>query len=113
MLSRNAVAELLPFQVVAMDHIGPLPMTTLGNRYILVFIDQFSKWHDIVPVRDRSAITVAEALKSFIISCHSCPEILLSDNAPEFTSELIQMLCSFYDIKKCEVHPYKQSYNEW
>ena len=64
-----------------------------------------------MPVRDRSAVSVAEALKSFIISRHSCPEVLLNDNMPEFTSELIQRICSFYGIKKCEVHPYKPSSN--
>ena len=100
-------AQLSLFQLVAMDYMDPLPMTMWGNRYILVFIDHFSKWHEIVPVRDISAIAVAEGVKSFIITCHSCPEVLLSDNVPEFTSELIQRLCAFYGIKKCEAHPYK------
>ena len=102
---------LNPFQVVAMDHMGRLPKTIRGNRYILVFIDHLTKFHELIPVRDRTATTVAEALRSFIITQHSCPEVLLSDNAPEFTSELLKSLCSFYGIKKCEVHPYKPSSN--
>ena len=84
-----------------MDHTGPLLMIPWGNRYIIVFIHHFSKWHETLPIRGRSATAVAEAMKSFIITSHSCPQVLLSDNAPEFTSEVIQRLCSFHDIKKC------------
>ena len=103
--------ELYPFQVVAMDFMGPFPTTFRGNKNLLVFIDYLTRYVEIVPVRDRMAATVAEALKSRIIVSHSAPEILMSDNAPEFTSEIIQKLCSFYEIKKCEITPYKPSSN--
>ena len=103
--------QLYPFQVVTMDFLGPMPSTYRGNKYLLVFIDYLTRWVEIVPCADRLASTVAEALKSTIIVRHSCPEVLLSDNAPEFTSEVLNKLCSFYDIKKVEITAYKPSSN--
>ena len=103
--------ELNPFQVVAMDHMGPFPKTLRDNKYILVFIDHLTRYVEIVPVRDRTAVSVAEALKSRVITRHSCPEVLLSDNAPEFVSDSLKKLCEFFDIKKCEITAYRPSAN--
>ena len=103
--------QLYPFQVVCMDFMGPLPTTYRGNKNLLVFVDYLTRYVEIVPVKDRMAGTVAEALKSRIITRHSAPEVLMSDNAPEFTGEIMQKLCSFYEIKKCEITPYKPSSN--
>ena len=104
-------AELYPFQVVTMDFMGPFHTSYRGNKYILVFVDHLSRWVEIVPTRDRLAATVAEAFKSRIIVRHSCPELLLSDNAAEFTSEILRKLCEFFDINKVEITPYKPSSN--
>ena len=103
--------ELTPFQVVAMDFLGPLPTTIRENKYLLVFIDHLTRYVEIIPVKNRLASTVAEALKHRIIARHSCPQVLISDNAQEFTSELLQKLCDFYDIKKVEITPWKPSSN--
>lgn len=39
------------------------------------------------------------------------PKVLLSDNAAEFTSELLRKLCEFYEINKCQITAYKPSSN--
>ena len=91
---------LHPFQVVAMDHMGPLPTTLQGNKYLLVFVCHLTKYLEIVSVGDRTAHSVAEALMSCIVARHSCPEVLLSDNAPEFVGEVLQKVRENYQIKK-------------
>ena len=103
--------ELYPFQVVSMDFVGPMPATQRSNKYILVFIDYLTRWVEIVPCRDRLASTVAEAVKKRIIVQHSTPEVLLSDNAPEYTGEIMTKLCEFFEIKKVHTTPYKPSSN--
>ena len=104
-------SDLLPFQCVSMDTMGPFPRTTNGNRYILVFVDYLSRYTKIVPVKDRTSTSVAEALKHRIITPHGCPQTLLSDNALEFTSELFRRLCEFYQIKKVNIVAHKPSSN--
>ena len=99
--------DLLPFQCVSIDTMGPFPRTTNGNRYILVFVDYLSRYTEIVPVKDRTSTSVAEALRRRIITPHGCPQALLSDNALEFTSELFRKLCEFYQIKKVNIVAHK------
>ena len=104
-------SDLMPFQCVSMDKMGPFPRTTNGNRYILVFVDYLSRYTEIVPVKDRKSTSVAEALRRRILTPHGCPQTLLSDNALEFTSELFRKLCEYYQIKKVNIVAHKPSSN--
>ena len=104
-------SDLFPFEMVSMDTMGPFPTTQNNFRYILVFIDYLTRYTEVVPIRNRNAATVAEALKHRIITRHSCPKVLISDNALEFTSALLNSLCDFYDIKKVQIVAHKPSSN--
>ena len=104
-------SDLLPFQCVSMNTMGPLPTTDNGNKFILVFVDFLSRYTEIVPIKDRTSISVAEALRHRVITRHSCPQTLLSNNALEFTSKLFSKSCTFYNIKKCNIIAHKPSSN--
>ena len=64
---------------------GPFPTTVNGSKNILVFADYLSRYTEIVPVNNRIATVVAEAIRHRITTKHSYPKVLISDNAPEFT----------------------------
>ena len=49
-----------PMQRVHMDILGPLPVTKMGNKYILMIIDQFTKWVECHPLPDQNAETVVK-----------------------------------------------------
>lgn len=104
-------STLDPWEYVGMDFVGPFPTSERGCRYVLVFVDYLSRYVEIVPTKDRTAITVAEAFRHRIITRHSCPRVLVSDNAREFVSDVFERLCSFYDTKKVTIVPYKPSSN--
>jgi len=53
-----------PWEYVGVDFVGPLPRTSRGNAYILVFVDYFSKWVEIVAVREATAHVAAGKLLS-------------------------------------------------
>ena len=39
---------------VAVDILGPLPVTERGNRYILVLTDCFTKWTEVYAIPDHT-----------------------------------------------------------
>ena len=49
---------LKPFDKVAIDLVGPLRKSYMGNVYILTMIDLFSGWPEAVGIPDKKAETV-------------------------------------------------------
>lgn len=43
-------------------HLGPLPKTWQGNRYILVIGEHFTRWVDAYPIGDETSNIIAEKL---------------------------------------------------
>ena len=87
-----------PFKKVAIDIVGPLPMTNNRNRYILTLIDMATRWPEAVPLKKVTAEDICEALYS-IFTRMGFPEEILSDNGPQFSSELYVQVCKMLNIK--------------
>ena len=49
---------------VGMDLVGPLPETADGYKYVMTLMDYYTKWAEAVPLKDKTASSVAEALYS-------------------------------------------------
>ncbi|GBM66799.1 Transposon Ty3-I Gag-Pol polyprotein [Araneus ventricosus] len=97
-----------PFERMALDILGPFPVTTKGNRYVLVLMDYFTKWPEAIPIPDQEASTVAEELVRSWISCYGVPMILHSDQGTNFNSALFTELCKLWGILKTRttaLHP--------
>ena len=58
-----------PFVTIALDLVGPLPMTANGNKWTLSFIDLFTKFPETIPVPDQRAETIARCFVDQIICC--------------------------------------------
>ena len=56
LLGKRIIEE--PWTVVAADIICPLPRSKSKNQYILVFVDMFTKWIEIIPVKNKLATTI-------------------------------------------------------
>ncbi len=44
-----------PWDVLAVDYLGPLPETPRGNKYVLVLTDLFTKYVEVLPVPNQTA----------------------------------------------------------
>lgn len=59
---------------VAMDVLGPFPVTERGNHYVLVAMDYFTEWPETYAVPNQSEATTAECLVSGIFCRFSAPK---------------------------------------
>ena len=97
-----------PFHRVAIDLVGPLsPLSSQGHRYILTIIDVATRYPEAVPLKDISAVSVAEALLT-IFSRMGFPKEILSDQGSQFNSDLMKQfhaLCQCRGIRTSPYHP--------
>jgi transposase InsO family protein len=89
-----------PFEMTSIDICGPYPETKKGNRYLLTFIDHFSRYPEAIPIPRQDAPTVARALVTEIFSRLGCPQALTSDKGSNFMSELFQEMCKLLKVKR-------------
>lgn len=80
-----------PFMMVQLDLVGPFPTTKSGFTYVAVFVCRFTRWHELVPIKDLTANAVADALVNEIICRHGCPRMLLTDLGTNFVSRTFKL----------------------
>jgi len=51
-----------------MDITGPYPLTPWKNRYLLMFIDNFTKYMEAFPIEDQTAETCARVYTFQIVA---------------------------------------------
>ena len=95
-----------PMQIVATDILGPLPLTSNGNCYLLVATDYFTRWVEAYPIPNQEAVTVATKLTQELFFRFSLPEQLHSDQGRQFESILIAEMCKLLQIHKSRTTPY-------
>jgi hypothetical protein len=49
-----------PMERVALDLIGPLPLSHKGNKYVLIVSDYFTKWAEGYPIPDMETTTIVD-----------------------------------------------------
>lgn len=76
-------------EVIHVDHVGPLPETASGFKYILTAIDRATNHVIVTPVKDVTAETTAKALWDNVICRHGVPRKIISDRGPAFKNTLI------------------------
>ena len=89
----GTITASYPFDKISWDIMGPLPLTTQGNRYVLVVTDLFSKWTEAFPLKTTDSETLARVLIDEVIFRYGIPSSLHSDQGANLTSNLISSLC--------------------
>jgi hypothetical protein len=92
-----------------MDLLTPLPLTESGNKHLVAFQCSFTKYVMAVPLKDKTAQAVAEALVNSVVLTQGTPETLLSDNGSEFCNELMSNICDMLSITRKTCNPYTPS----
>jgi hypothetical protein len=74
-----------PFQRIQIDIAGPITDAPAQFRYLIIAVDEYSKWVDVLNSSSATSDTCLELIKS-MTSVHGAPEIIKSDNGVQFTS---------------------------
>ena len=94
-----------PLDRLAMDVMGPLPVSKNNNKYILVIGDYFTRWMEAYPLPNQQAENVARCLVFEFFNRWGIPLELHSDQGRNFESDLIKHLCKLLDITKTRTTP--------
>ncbi|PIK54590.1 hypothetical protein BSL78_08521 [Apostichopus japonicus] len=89
-----------PMERVAMDILGPLPVTDTGNRYILCVADYFTKWTEAYAIPNQEAVTVARVFVEQFVLRFGVPLQLHTDQGRNFESNLFKELAQLLGIDK-------------
>src|SRR5215469_12763103 len=98
----------LPLSRVHMDLLGPLKPCPNGDRYIMVFKDSLIRYVELFPLKTRQSQEAADAFIKAVIGRHGSPEVIISDQAAEYTSALFKNLCKLFKVKSVNIvsiHP--------
>ena len=95
-----------PFEILSWDIMGPLPISSQGNKYILVVTDIFTKWVEAFALKDTTANTLATVLLNEVICRYGAPCTLHSDQGANLCSNVIHCLCQLLGISTTRTSAY-------
>jgi len=84
---------------IAADLLGPLPQSTAGNKYLLVVTDAYSKWVELIPLKNKTAEHTAIRLYECWIAVHGCFNTLITDQGFEFNNKVMRALQERFGFK--------------
>ena len=99
-----------PMEHVHMDILGPFPPSESGNHYILLMIDQLTKWVEIHAIPDQTAEQTAQIAVNQFFTRFGALQIH-TDQGKNFDGHVMKALCSLYRITKTRTMPYQPSSN--
>lgn len=95
-----------PFQITSMDITGPYPLTPRRNKYLLTFIDHFTKYVEAFPIPDQTAETCARVYATQVITRHGAGSTLVTDQGRSFISNFFKAVCKILRVKKLQTSAY-------
>ena len=75
------------------------PENNRGYRYVLVIIDNFSKYGWTIPLKNKNAQTIKDSFENILISSERKPNLIESDRGKEFYNNIFQSLLNNNNIK--------------
>jgi transposase InsO family protein len=99
------VHALRPWDRISLDFKGPLTNTSVGNRFLLIVVDEYSRYPFAFPCKEASAESVIKALKS-IISLFGAPKHVHSDRGTAFLALSVKQFLFSNGINSSHSTPY-------
>lgn len=96
-LGEKVVADR-PFQKLYIDLMGPYPRSSNNNKFILVIVDQLTKFVFLKALSSSTTPKIISYLTDEVFMLFGVPEFIHTDNGPQFISKMFQDLLSDFKI---------------
>ena len=96
---------------IHVDIVGPLPLSDRKNEWILVCVDQFTKWMECYALPHTKAELLATALVDEFISRLGAPRYIHTDQGKNVDSNISRAVCDLLGVAKTRTTPYHPSGN--
>lgn len=100
----------VPGAVWVCDALGPLPPDMDGNKHIMVCMDAFTRYVELIPCKQVTAKAFAEAFLA-VVGRHGFPKSIRSDNGPQFAAKMTDQLLQLLQVDHQFTLPYRPQSN--
>ena len=81
--------------------VGPITLkSSIGHAYILAAMDYFSKWAEVVPLKEVKKENVLNFIRSNIIYRYGVPRYIITNNGKPFYKKLMSNLYERFDFEQ-------------
>jgi Integrase zinc binding domain/Integrase core domain len=102
--------RLKPLASLSIDTLGPLPEDEHGNSYVIVIVDNFSKFIGLYPARRTTSEEFVRALLQWV-GVFGIPEEIRTDGGSQFNSKLATDFKSLLKYEHLVVFAYRPQAN--
>ncbi len=95
----HPVIRSSPFAMIGIDCIGPLNITTSGNRWIVLATDYVTGWCGGKAFKKKSAKNILKFLVNEIFVRHGPPLEIRSDMGKEFVAKIVEAISFYWSSK--------------
>ncbi|KAK3039116.1 hypothetical protein RJ639_028862 [Escallonia herrerae] len=94
----NILTSPIPFAMWGMDILGPFPMATGQQRFVIVAIDYFTKWTEAEALATITASKCEEFFWKSVVWHFGVPKVLITDNGKQFDNSNFRSFCEGLSI---------------
>jgi hypothetical protein len=96
-----------PFRGWRLNFTGQIhPSSSKGHRFMLLATDYFTKWIEVVPLKNMTHKEVIEFITKHIIHRFGIPQTLTTDQTTSFVSSQVREFIESYKIRLLNSSPY-------
>ncbi|CAB0043507.1 unnamed protein product [Trichogramma brassicae] len=95
------------FEVIEIDIVGPLPITTSGNKYLLTIQCNLTKYAEAISLPEVRADVLAATFAREFICRFGCPKIIRSDQGPNLIGRTFSSMAKIFKITQFKSTAYR------
>ena len=96
---------------MSVDIVSNFDLSSLRNKYLIIAINNLTKWVEIRAIKDLTAATTVKFIFEQVICRHGCPQVILMDNGTNFAGSVLPKLNSLMCIRSALTTPYHPEAN--